>query len=203
MNVKGTLTPAACNISITGAADYGTLRFADLQAAGVNNGAYQLGEKNVTYNITCDSEVKIALTIKADSNATVNPSFSVNYNGSTGASNAPALGILKDFGVGKSPRYLGYYVVKIKPISFADSSAAKLLHSNNAGVTWTDAPVGVIADLKAATMYTWGKESGVPAAFSSLSGTLGVSAAVDPSVLKVARDDISFDTNATVTLYYI
>lgn len=200
LNVKGTITPAACSIDITGSADYGTIKAGDLTAAGLESGGYQLGTKRVPYKVSCDTAVRTSVTPIAD-NLTDNTSIGVKFDSQfiTASELKASLGTVDG-------NDIGYYAVAMSVNALKPSSPNDMLYMTEANVgsdSFGISPVGIF-NLIGAKHYTpYGNLDNPHQIFSEYSGEIFVNAVINPDVLKSLTDAITFDTNTTFTLNYL
>lgn len=184
VNVKGTLVPTACNINISGIADFGSIVVADIPT----NGA--LGSKTVNYSIACNGKTSVAFSAQADE-LTDNA-----LQGSLGQDNNTSI---------------GYYTINTGTSADVDGESRVILASINNGLTWAS----TVADasyqnlrLNGSSLTTWGVFSDqglslIPSTFSNVKGNLNISAFVNKSLADTLTDELSFETNTTLTLRYL
>ncbi|WP_414147799.1 DUF1120 domain-containing protein [Erwinia sp. BNK-24-b] len=185
VNVKGTLVPTACNINISGIADFGSIVVADIPT----NGA--LGSKTVNYNIACNGKTSVAFSAKADE-LTNNA-----LQGSLGQDNNTSI---------------GYYMINTGTHADADGESRVVLASQNNGVTWLSTITNTSyqnLQLDGSSLTTWGTvasdmhSNGTASTFSNVKGTFNISAFVNKSLADTLTDKLSFETNTTLTLQYL
>ncbi|TQI81640.1 uncharacterized protein DUF1120 [Serratia fonticola] len=204
VNVKGTLTPAACNISVTGTADYGTISVSQLKENGSDEG-YHLGIRDVPFNISCDSPVKTAFTVTADQlgAGSTSPIYIKHPDGSIQEKFDDSYIPLTD-GDGE---LMGYHAVFLSNFE-ADNKSIDRILSNDSGVTWEKMTAqgsnASYVRVAGNQLFSWA-ESGelTPMATENMQGLVHISAAIIPSYVDTITDDVSFDTNTTLALVYI
>lgn len=203
VNVKGSVSPAACSIIVSGNADYGTKTVADLQHAGKLHEGYQLGIKSVPFTIQCTASMPTGVKIIADElgEGATSPVKVLSPTGSglsataTNTSYVP----LKD-----GDALLGYYSVAIGEFN-VDSTPATLIASATGGQSWTSYGSGLgLMSQVGTTLVSWstGAEA-APTAGQTVTGTVAVSAALIPAAVDAIKDNVSFNTNTTLQLTYL
>lgn len=200
LNIKGTVIPASCNVTVTGDVDYGSLQIAELQAAGETNGGYQLGEKSSGFNIACAGSTKVALSFKADSQPASVPAMTPVMSGISEYT-VSKLGVLGQAG-GKD---VGYYAI-ISPAAShinVDDEEQYPLKSLTNGVSWTSPTGNTAYDLSGTNIYSWGGASGNPVAGKNISGNFKVVAVINPDVANSVTEETKFDANTTLTVRYL
>lgn len=214
LNVKGTIIPSACNITLSGNADYGTMVKSKLQVDSATN-AYQLGTKEINYLVSCDSPVKTAISFKGDEVATKNPGYSVKVTSSSDAvvstGTANQLGVLGSV----NGTDIGYYVVlpttnrgSAEGIVIDGVTGFSVIKSTDNGSSWINAPTSYasIATLDESTLFSWGNKADTilsPKPGTTTAGQLAVGVALNPNVVDSLTDSYSFNSNVTVLLKYI
>lgn len=186
--VRGTITPAACNLSLAGSGiiDYGTIRSGELSQAAFN----PREELTTSLSVNCGSTpARFGITftdLQAGSKVT----------GILGAGFTEA----QNFGLGAvGTRRTGGYSVTLKDLR----SSGVVLHPilRNGGGTWQ------ISDGKVAqtpSQYSWRNGASItPAAINQLTGTLAVKAVINRAQDLDLSRDISIDGRATLVLSYI
>ncbi|MEI2265811.1 DUF1120 domain-containing protein [Erwinia sp. CGal63] len=197
VNVKGSITPAACAINVTGAADYGTVTAASVTGKEPVAGGYQLGQKTVAFNISCSRETAVAFRPQAD--AAGEAGVGVVDNNGTTITNVAALGSL-----GRTATLVNignYYIDYNMP--FVDNVAGFIIGSQD-GTTWTLTNSAFNQD--GSTLYAFRhimSGANTPEPVTNVSGNIIVSAAINPTAISELDDVLSFDTNTTLTLEYV
>ncbi|MGU3306352.1 DUF1120 domain-containing protein [Pseudomonas sp. M5A4_2d] len=186
--VRGTITPAACNLSLAGSGiiDYGTIRSGELSQTAFN----PREEKTTSLIVNCGATpARFGITftdLQAGNKVT----------GILGAGFTEA----QNFGLGAvGTRRTGGYSVTLRDLRSSGVSLHPIMRIG-AG-TWNNSD-GKVA--QSPTQYSWRNGAAfTPAAVNQLTGTLAVKA-----VINRARDldlsrDISIDGRATLVLSYI
>ncbi|TQI81639.1 type 1 fimbria pilin [Serratia fonticola] len=207
VNVKGTLTPAACNINVTGTANYGTISVSQLKENGLKHDGYQLGAKDVPFNISCDSPVKTAFTVTADQlgAGSTSPTNISMPDGSIYVAKSDDSFIPLIDGNGE---LMGYHALFLSSFEADDNTSIDRIKSDDGGVTWIKmtAQGSKSSYINAAgkQLYSWA-ESGelTPMATENMQGLVQVSAAIIEDYVDTITDDVSFDVNTTLALVYI
>lgn len=186
--VKGTITPAACNLSLAGSGiiDYGTIRSGELSQTAFNPREERLTSLVVNCGTT-PAKFGITFTdLQAGSKVT-----GILGNGFTEAQN---------FGLGAvGTRRTGGYSVTLRDLRTSGVALNPIMRSGAGAWQVSDGKVA-----QSPTQYSWRQSSTVtPASISQLTGTLVVRA-----VINRARDldlsrDVSLDGRATLVLSYI
>lgn len=186
--VRGTITPAACNLSLAGSGiiDYGTIRSGELSQTAFN----PREERTTSLVINCGTTpARFGLTftdLQAGSKVT----------GILGAGFTEA----QNYGLGMvGARRTGGYSVTLKDLRSSGTTLFPIMRSGQGAWYSSDGKVA-----QSPSQYSWRNGTTItPAAISQLTGTLAVKA-----VINRARDldlsrDISIDGRATLVLSYI
>lgn len=186
--VRGTITPAACNLSLAGSGiiDYGTIRSGELSQTAFN----PREERTTSLVINCGTTpARFGLTftdLQAGSKVT----------GILGAGFTEA----QNYGLGMvGARRTGGYSVTLKDLRSSGTTLFPIMRSGLGAWYNSDGKVA-----QSPSQYSWRNGTTItPAAISQLTGTLAVKA-----VINKARDldlsrDISIDERATLVLSYI
>ncbi|MDR8369927.1 DUF1120 domain-containing protein [Pseudomonas lactis] len=186
--VRGTITPAACNLSLAGSGiiDYGTIRSGELSQTAFN----PREERTTSLVINCGTTpARFGLTftdLQAGSKVT----------GILGAGFTEA----QNYGLGMvGARRTGGYSITLRDLRSSGTTLFPIMRTGLGAWYNSDGKVA-----QSPNQYSW--RNGVtitPAAISQLTGTLAVKA-----VINRARDldlsrDISIDGRATLVLSYI
>ncbi|POT58587.1 hypothetical protein C3432_11940 [Citrobacter amalonaticus] len=206
VNVKGTLTPAACNISVTGAANFGTISVSALKENGLKHKGYQLGIKTVPFNIACDSPVKTAFTVTADhlgAGSTSPIGVSMPDGTETGKQDESYIPLIDGNG-----ELMGYHNVFLSSFEADNNKSIDRIFSDDGGMTWKkmayqgDNASYIKAD--GVSRYSWANTGELTSlATENLQGLFQVSAAIIPDYVETITDDVSFDTNTTLAIVYL
>ena len=186
--VRGTITPAACNLSLAGSGiiDYGTIRSGELSQAAFN----PREERTTSLSVNCGATpARFGITftdLQAGSKVT----------GVLGAGFTEA----QNFGLGAvGTRRTGGYSVTLKDLRSSGVALNPILR--NGGGAWQ------ISDGKVAqtpSQYSWRNGASItPASINQLTGTLAVKAVINRAQDLDLSRDISIDGRATLVLSYL
>ena len=189
--VRGTIKPAACNLSMTGGGivDYGTIPSGQLLPTAFN----PLLPKTAPLSINC---------------GTTPAKFGLKFVDLQGASKVP--GILNALGAGYTEahnyglgsvggRRTGGFAITLKDLRSSTSTLAPIVRVGTGAWQNSDGKVA-----QAPSQYSWRNTTAVtPAAISQLTGTLEVRAVINRGQdLDLSRDTV-LDGRATLELSYI
>jgi type 1 fimbria pilin len=193
LSVRGTIKPAACNLTLTGA---GVVNYGDIPSGTLLPGAFTpLQERTVPLSITCASgATKFGLTFKDLQSASKVPGI-LNALG-TGYTEA------HNYGLGMvSARKTGGFAITLRDLKSSGTTLVPIMRASASTTSWQT------SDGKAAqspTQHSW--RSGtpfIPATISQLSGTIAVRAVINrPQDLDLSRD-VTLDGRASLELNYI
>lgn len=195
LKVTGTLTNSACTPSLSNnnTVDFGKTSLSGMSATDVN----QLGYRDITLTITCDSATAVAWTSSDDRTDSVQLQKVGGYD----ANNT------MDFGLGKTAAgvKLGAYIVSVNSGDIvADGVTNKLLYNTNLTTpTWAIGGSGSFLRPNASTQYTVGDADKVPVAFKTVAFPLRVQASVQDTTTLAITDDTTLDGLATISLVYL
>ena len=186
--VRGTITPAACNLSLAGSgiSDYGTSRSGELSQTAFNTRE----EKTTSLVVNC---------------GTTPARFGLSFTDLQAGSKVP--GVLgpgfteaQNFGLGSvGARRTGGYSVTLRDLRSAGVALYPILR-NGAGV-WLSSD-GKVAQSPA--QYSWRNSTTfTPASINQLTGTLAVKAVINRAQDLDLSRDVSLDGRATLVLSYI
>ncbi|MFY2738240.1 DUF1120 domain-containing protein [Pseudocitrobacter faecalis] len=197
LKVQGTLTMGACTptLSSGGVVDYGKLSIAALNASAVN----QLGEREITLSITCESPTKVGFSVvddRADTAADTTPTIN-------GMQAKPA----QEFGLGKTAGGINLGSYGILPLSdsghtMVDGQPAHTIISGNNGAIWVPLSSLVKSDGSQILSFTT-TDDNTPAALTTASDVLAVNAAIQDTTTLAITDDTSLDGQATISMVYL
>jgi len=206
LKLTGTLTNAACTPSLSngGVADYGRIMLSDLSATDTN----QLGNKDITFSISCTYPTKVAWTIvddRADSMQTGITLTNVGWSNSTSWSDS------NHFGVGKTAGgvNLGVYAININASAVtADGLIEQGLHGWTVpgnGNAWAYMNSSNELVKPSEYIYTVALKSDAlsPMSFSNAVFPLRVSLAIQGTDTLAITDDTNIDGQATISLVYL
>ena len=196
LRVTGTITPAACDISLAGGDfDLGTISAQDLNATTETD----LGSSTTKQlNIVCSGATQVAFKA-IDNRASSRPS------GVTGTSS------IFGMGMDSANNPIGYYKIFSWPANaVANGSPAVFRHSNDEGATWTeaakDASVSFVAYDIQQRIYAIDPTSGgtgQPTPITSASAIIQVRPIIQPENTLDTSSEITIDGSATIELVYL
>ena len=186
--VRGTITPAACNLSLGGGGiiDYGTIRSGELSQTAFN----PREEKTTSVAVNCGTtpaKFALALTdLQAGSKVT-----GILGTGYTEAQN---------FGLGAvSSRRTGGYSVTLRDLRSSGVVLNPIMRVSTGAWQSSDGKVA-----QAPSQYSWRNGSTVtPASISQLTGVIAVKAVINRAQDLDLTRDVTLDGRATLVLSYI
>lgn len=186
--VRGTITPAACNLSLGGGGiiDYGTIRSGELSQTAFN----PREEKTTSVAVNCGTtpaKFALALTdLQAGSKVT----------GILGAGYTEA----QNFGLGAvSSRRTGGYSVTLRDLRSSGVVLNPIMRVSTGAWQNSDGKVA-----QAPSQYSWRNGSTVtPASISQLTGVIAVKAVINRAQDLDLTRDVTLDGRATLVLSYI
>ncbi len=186
--VRGTITPAACNLSLGGGGiiDYGTIRSGELSQTAFN----PREEKTTSVAVNCGTTpAKFALAVtdlQAGSKVT----------GILGAGYTEA----QNFGLGAvSSRRTGGYSVTLRDLRSSGVVLNPIMRGSTGAWQSSDGNVA-----QAPSQYSWRNGSTVtPASISQLTGVIAVKAVINRAQDLDLTRDVTLDGRATLVLSYI
>ena len=179
LNVKGRITPSACQPSLTngGAIDHGKLLAKDLNVETIT----VLPQHRLHLSIRCEGATLLTLT-------TVD-----NRAGSSTVPNLHGLGLIN------GSEKLGYLVFSLEdPVS--DSGQMRPIMSTNNGATWLPGSNLTYAALVAVAGLN--NPNNVPAAFTTLDATVAYYTYIAPANTLTLTHEVPIDGHATLQLKY-
>ncbi|CRM92310.1 MULTISPECIES: DUF1120 domain-containing protein [Pseudomonas] len=187
--VKGTISPAACNISIGagGIIDYGTIRAAELSSTNFN----PREERTTALSVNCGhTPARFGLTV-TDLRA------GTKVAGILGAGYTEA----QNYGLGApGGRRTGGYSVTLRNLSSGAVALAPIVRSSTAS-GWF-AGDGKVS--QAPSQHSWRSGSVIaPAAISQLNGVIAVRAVINRASALDLTGNVALDGHATLVLNYI
>lgn len=202
LKVQGTLIMGSCTPSLSGGGvvDYGKISVKSLSTTDFN----QLGTKEVTLSLTCDSPTKAAWTIvddRADSAIDTDPVVG----------NSTTTDPLGEFGLGTTSAgiKLGSYGVDamVQPAPTVDGVSGFVGSSVDAGKTWklVDSAVsgGQATRNDGTRLISYSDASGQPVAFTTASEVLQIGASLQNTTTLAIADDTALDGQATISVVYL
>ena len=186
--VRGTITPAACNLSLAGSGiiDYGTIRSGELSRTAFN----PREEKTTSLVINCGTTpARFGLTftdLQAGSKVA----------GILGAGFSEA----QNFGLGMAgSRRTGGYSVTLRDLRSSGTTLFPIMRTGLGAWQNSDGKVA-----QSPSQYSWRNAVAVtPAAISQLTATVAVKAVINKAQDLDLSRDISIDGRATLVLSYI
>ncbi|MCR4537849.1 DUF1120 domain-containing protein [Pseudomonas sp. 18.1.10] len=193
LSVRGTIKPAACNLTLTGS---GTVDYGDIPSGSLRPGAFTpLQERTVPLTITCASgATKFGLTFKdLQASSKVPGILTALGAGYTEAHN---------YGLGAvAARKTGGFAITLRDLKSSGTTLFPIMRANDTATQWQSND-GKVAQLP--VQHSWRSGSSLtPAVLSQLSGTIAVRAVINrPQDLDLSRD-ITLDGRASLELNYI
>jgi len=175
--VRGTITPAACNLSLAGSGiiDYGTIRSGELSRTAFN----PREERTTSLVINC---------------GTTPARFGLTFTDLQAGSKVT--GIL---GAGLGARRTGGYSVTLRDLRSSGTTLFPIMRTGLGAWYNSDGKVA-----QSPSQYSWRNGAAItPAAISQLTGTLAVKAVINKAQDLDLSRDISIDGRATLVLSYI
>ncbi|EOC0554788.1 DUF1120 domain-containing protein [Cronobacter sakazakii] len=201
LTVKGVLVNAACTPTLDKSeVNFGHIPVSNLDATNSN----QLGSKDVTLTITCDSAMVMGWTT-VDGRTDSLQSLSLT---SAGADDSSVADATTEYGLGKAGTVnMGAYAIAAKTTGVTyDGTAGDLLEADNVGngnaTAWKKSTTGVTKP-GARTFTTAVTGEVAPKAFKVGVFPLKVTAAVQGTDILKITDDTDLDGLATISLSYI
>ncbi|MBE1252909.1 hypothetical protein B1H42_15055 [Enterobacter cloacae subsp. cloacae] len=198
INVTGVISPAACEANITGGEtiDYGTIPASTLNADAVT----LLPAKQTAFTITCDAPAKLGLRTVDNRAASKMPAGS-SITMDTGTPWGPST--LNGLGVDGQGNNIGGWSAELGNLTSDTVPAPDIINSINEGINWSKSPYGHLI-LRLHTFQTI-SEAGtlIPAAFSTLTGTLNVQAVINPASTLDLSQPVTLDGSVTVEMVYL
>ncbi|MHA0273113.1 DUF1120 domain-containing protein [Enterobacter ludwigii] len=201
LTVKGTLVTGICtpNLSNNGVVDFGTMSLADLSKTETN----QLGSKEITLTITCDSSIPVSWNTVDNRRDSVSvPGLMIENVGVQG------LNVSTDgnhFGLGKTAGGVNigsYTIAALYDNATADGGPIDLLSKD-----WTDKWVRTASGLQRSDggwLFTSATPSSLnPVAAQTYVYPLQIAAAIQGTDVLNITDDTSLDGSATISLVYL
>lgn len=188
--VRGTITPAACNLSLAGngVIDYGAIRSSELSQTAFN----PRGEKTTSLVVNCGAApAKFGITfsdLRAGSKVT----------GILGAGFTEA----QNYGLGAvGTRRTGGYSITLKDLRSSSLTLYPIMRSGTSTGAWQNSD-GKVA--QAPSQYSWRSSMTItPASLTQLTGTIAVKAVINKAQDLDLSRDVAIDGLATLVLSYI
>jgi hypothetical protein len=202
LNVNGTLTMGACTpvLSDGGVIDYGNITLGDLSATEDN----QMGSRDVTLEINCESPVKVGFTSIDNRPNTKVPMDVVFANGNKAGKSYT--GYINGLGTTAEGAKIGAYGVKVKyDQALADGVSAQMIYEQSLSGSWTvitDAGAGVYFQEANIRTMTVGID-GIPVAFTTATIPLEVAMAIAPTDTLGITDEAILDGELTISMVYL
>lgn len=186
--VRGTIVPAACNLSLGGGGivDYGTIRSGELSQTAFN----PREEKPISVSVNCGSTpAKFALSL-TDLQA------SSKVTGILGAGFTEA----QNFGLGAtSSRRTGGYSITLRDLRASGAVLNPIVRISAGAWQSSDGKVA-----QAPSEYSWRNGAAItPASIAQLTGVLAVKAVINKAQDLDLTRDVTLDGRATLVLSYI
>ena len=201
INVTGVISPAACEANITGGEtiDYGTIPANTLTADAVT----VLPAKQTAFTITCDAPAKLGFrTVDNRAASKITSDESIKFDWGTTWSTLFTNGLGFD-GQGNN---IGGWAAEISAMSSDTISALEKITSTDGGATWkkTSPLANILFIDRPGYVFTISEPgSVVPAAFSTLTGTLNIQAIIKPASTLDLSQPVTLDGSVTVEMVYL
>ncbi|MDK9607139.1 DUF1120 domain-containing protein [Lelliottia wanjuensis] len=199
LKVQGTLIMGSCTptLSSGGVVDYGKISLGDLKTDAVN----QLGQKQITLTLTCQSPTKVAWSTQDDQSSSVIDTQPVIDNNTQPA-------VTNEFGLGTTSGgvNLGSYAIIAANNSEpnVDGNVGYIRYSDDNTATWTDGGIGGAYNRNdGSRLMTFVDASGDPLAFTTASDVLKVGASVQDTTTLAITDDTPLNGQATISVRYL
>lgn len=196
LQVRGAILPSACvpGFASGGIVDYGTILAKDVPL----NANMALGERNLTFTVTCDNAAKIALRAVDNRASSIVPGLLAEKNGAEYTdSYAFGLGVV----AGKT---IGVYKVNMSMNVTADNAIVSVLNSIE-NAPWFVATSSVNhfrGDGQIRKSFAAGGAT-TPSAFKTVSGLLAISAILNKGSDLPLTQEIPLDGSATIEVLYL
>ncbi|MEP8704479.1 DUF1120 domain-containing protein [Enterobacter roggenkampii] len=216
LKVTGNIVPGSCVPSLPngGVVDYGTMPASTINPTGTANSLVQLGAKNITLTISCDSDTSVGVTstdnrhdsrVELGSGAYIENGYYDNSNVTN-----PSGG----YGLGKTSAgaNIGTYTIAADPVNTTtDGLAADLIVTtltDTSNYTWTKAVTGAFFPINSGlgqTRIFTAAVSGstAPKVFKVMNMPLRIATALQDNTVLGTGDTITLDGNATLSLVYL
>lgn len=202
INVTGVISPAACEANITGGEtiDYGTILANTLTADAIT----LLPAKQTGFTITCDAPAKLGLRTtdnRAGSKFSDTEEVVIDSGVKWRKSN------LNGLGVDSKGNNIGGWSSVVTAFS-TDTAASKMIYSDDDGTSWSASnhvnfPIYSLLGMSSRIYTVAATDTLVPAAFSTLSGTLDVQAIINPASTLDLSQPVTLDGSVTVEMVYL
>lgn len=218
LKVIGTINPAACTPSLPngGIVDYGTILNQAIKPTGATNTLVQLGQRSITLNVSCESNLSVGFTSTDNRLDSRVPLSSTAFISGSGTDHSDFSNPTGTFGLGKTTAgvNIGAYTVAIDTAAVtADGQSVDTLVSEDItseDSTWNKVMpgLGYLCSTNGCTGYHKANtvaETGslAPKAFKELSVPLLVTSAVQDNSVLGTTDVITLDGNAKISLVYL
>jgi hypothetical protein len=192
LKLVGTITPSACVPNFTGGS---TINYGNIPAGSLNaNAQTSLPLAATKLSVVCDAPVKFAIKPFDERNATV----------ATGVVPSAGVGVANNFGLGSAPdgANIGAYTLQLTGET-SDVGTTRRLSSGNAGATWALFGGYLSGSGNTLVAFSNGSNNSVPAAHTTVTADISISAAIDKSVNLPMADEIPIDGLATFEIVYL
>ncbi|MFJ7311465.1 DUF1120 domain-containing protein [Pseudomonas sp. NPDC098747] len=181
LRVTGTITPAACDITLAGGAfDLGSFDVGDLNATG-NTRLPVPAAKNLSVICSAPTLVGITVVDNRPNTVPVDAEFGLGSDGA-GAD-------------------IGWYIIDLLPPT-VDTASGVFTQSENAGATWTSA--ASYLNHNASSVASWNTGTGTdPIQVTTIVQPITVSPVIYPTNNLDTSSEITFDGSATIELVYL
>ncbi|MFJ7316650.1 DUF1120 domain-containing protein [Pseudomonas sp. NPDC098747] len=180
LRVTGTITPAACDITLVGGdVDFGSLSGSDLSSTSDT----PLTPIVRNLNILCTGATQVGIT-------------AIDNRAGTNASHAYGLG------VDSASEKIGGYAIDFKATT-TDGSAGQLTRSNDSGATWTRMSSGFI-EPSPTQIWSWAATgTNAPIPVTSVNQEFEIDASIAATNTLDTSTEITLDGSATIELVYL
>lgn len=193
LTVRGTIKPAACNLTMTGA---GVVNYGDIASSTLNPAAFSpLREMTLPLSVSCGTSAA---------------KFGLSFKDLQAASKVPgilsALGAgyteVHNYGLGTvSGRKTGGFAITLRDLKSSGTTLYPIMRASASTTSWQS------SDGKAAqfpVQHSWRNGASLtPASISQLSGTIAVRAVINKTQDLDLSRDVTLDGRASLELNYI
>lgn len=207
LKVSGSIVPAACTptLSNSGEVSFGSIAAASIRTATSGNTLVQLGDKDITMNVTCDAAASVGVKFTDNRSSSVVTLSANKFLPHPVSGYTNTVESVFGFGLGKATNNanIGVYTITADSVNATvDGAAAKLFYTDDNGANWATS-TAVRQRIAGARIMSVGKaDSAVPVLFTEMSVPMKITAGVQTSDI-LGFDEINFDGNATLSLVYL
>jgi len=200
VRVIGQIVPAACTPALSGGAtiDYGTIKAETI----AKDDFTVLPVKSLNFTLTCEAPAKVALTSVDSRSGTAVKPVGKSLLDVTIAANTTLMGLGQADG-----KNIGSYAMLIDGAStkLDGTTTPDSIVSSDVGMSWVKAAVGdVWLGANKFYLYSWANAGELePVAFTTLTGTLKVQAAINKGSELDLTKAVTLDGMSSVQVYYL